>query len=151
MAADQKPNTLPRAADPGSDIGQRSQSGVGDTDDLDARQLLEIVDGRQYRIVERIGLAIEVDILRPVAETDRGIVATRLEQQVHEGLVLKVRTVNDQSEVIAGHLNAPLFLRLRDEGTARRIASIARHGCRGFEALTRSTSGIRKDRALRIA
>lgn len=92
----------------GRNIRKRSQPGVRDTDDFDALQLLQIVDGRQDGVIQRPGFAIGVNILHSVAEAGRRVAATGFEQAVDQGLVLKFGTIDDQGEVKSGHVTALL-------------------------------------------
>jgi len=103
-AVHQKPDTFARPAGAGRYVRQGSQPGVRDTDDLDALQRLQVVDGRQYSVIQRIGLAIEVDILHAVAGADRRVVTTGFKQPINRWLVLKVGPVDDQSELEGGHV-----------------------------------------------
>ena len=117
-SVDEKTNAFACPADVCSDIRQGRQPGVRNADDLDALHLLQVVDGRQDGVLQRPGLAIEVDILNSVAGADRRVVTTGLEQLIDQALVLKVGTVDDQGEVKGGHVPALPFVSLPDEGTA---------------------------------
>ena len=77
-----------RPGEPGSDVGEGSQPGIGDTDDVDALQLLQIVNRREYGIIERSGFTVEVDILYAFAAANRRVVEARLEKQVDQRRIL---------------------------------------------------------------
>ena len=84
-SANEKTYAFARPADAGRNIRKRSQSGVRNTDDYDTFQCLQVIDGRQDGVLQRLGFAVEVDILYPVAGADRRVVATGFEQPVYQG------------------------------------------------------------------
>ena len=100
----QEPNAFTGAADTDGDIRQRGQPSIGNADDLDAIEFLQIVYGRQDCVIEVLCFAIEVNILYAVAATDRRVVTTCLEQRIDQGPILEVGTVDNQREMEGRHV-----------------------------------------------
>ncbi|MGH7541233.1 MAG: hypothetical protein ACRELC_09560, partial [Gemmatimonadota bacterium] len=64
---------------------------------------LDRLGGREDRVCERFGFSIEVQILDSPHPTHGRIVTPRLEQGVHVRLVLQVRPLDDQCELVLRH------------------------------------------------
>ena len=100
---DQQPDALSGTPDAACDIRHGDETGIGDPDDIDTFDVLDIRDRRQNRLVEAGRFAVEIDVLDSIDPSYRCIIAPGLEKPVDEHAILQVGTIDDQCEVMDWH------------------------------------------------
>lgn len=93
----------------GCDVSYGIWPVAGKTDHSDATDSLNVRHSRQDGGIKAGGLAVEVDILNAICAAHQRVVAPRFEEAVDHGLVLEIRTLDDQREVVGWHSVVLLF------------------------------------------
>ena len=105
--SDKQSYAFPSPPRAGSDAGDRDEPDAGHADDLYAVCSLDVGHGGENGVTQARRLAIEVDELGVVHAADQTVIASGFEEAFYHRLVLQIRAIDNQGEVMSGHL--PFF------------------------------------------
>ena len=137
-----------------ANVRHGSQPRIGQAGRLERHPPVRRRPRRKHGFAQAGGVAVEIKELHAVRPAGQSIVASRLEEAVHDGFVLQVRAIDDQGEVVGRHFSSPpsahRWLRCHAD-SFRLAAATAWRGQRGYGAWTRSTLGSPNDHLCRNA